>query len=146
MSVQYEKKREIAGSLCKAIGMQYMMASTAFRDDPGECTTLGISVAMVGIAATCMNITTSSPKRPPTPDEILFTCLFISNSVAFDRDDTLGVEFGIDNVIRTLEQFKEMTGRELKTMNPSLLQVVEEVRAQSSSKSFPEGLSKFLPN
>src|SRR6266481_6029944 len=112
-------QQKIASLLCNNTAEQYSVASLAFPD-AGARTTLAMSIAMVGISATCLTTSKATPTIPPTSDQLLFTCLLIHNSVEF-QGDTLAVEFAWDHVQKTIDQFRDITGRSCEeTLNPSL--------------------------
>lgn len=142
------KKQEIASALINGLAQQYSLASSAFRD-PGERTTLSMSVASVGLAAAAMALVKSDDNGSgyyvPTNDDILFACLFTGKSISFRPDGSLEVEFCITNVISTIAQFQEITGRSIEDkLNPTLLGLVNDERKKALT-AFAGDLSKFRP-
>jgi len=140
---QRETQQRIASALCRNITVQYNVASLAFKD-AGEQTTLAMSVAMLGVAATCLTASKATPNSPPTSDQLLFTCLLIHNSVEF-QGDTLAVEFAWDHVQKTIDQFRDITGRSCEeTLNPSLLEALADWK-KKNDVLLPESLKQFRP-
>jgi hypothetical protein len=137
-------QQELAASLCKAVATQFNIVSKAFQKDPGETTTLAASVALVGLSATAMYITKASPEKAPTQDDLQFTCLFVANSCHYNNEGTAMVEFAIPNVIKTLEQFKELMGRDFNNLNSTLMDVVTAERNKADD-AFQGDLTKFKP-
>jgi hypothetical protein len=146
--MKYEKQQMIAVQM--ASGMAQMLHVTqAMFPEPGEKETLFMSASMIGISALAA-ITAKSVGHGnqyiPTQDHILFASLMTANAVEFDRDGELKVEFDIANVIKAMDQFKEMTGRSFdELMNDSLLGSVNAERNKALS-SVSNSLSKFMPN
>ncbi len=140
---QSESQQKIASALCNNIIQQYNVASLAFPD-AGERTALAMSVAMVGITAACSGLAKYGNKVPTT-DQLLFTSLLIHNSVEFQRDDVLAVGFAYENILKTLDQFREITGRSCEgTLNPSLLEALADWKKKNNA-TFPDGLQQFRP-
>lgn len=130
-----EKQQEIAGVLTKAIIGQYKSATVVFPE-PGQCLTLAMGVAMVGVTATCQLVLKNGVEDTPDRDEILFACLLVSNSVEFtgvnEDTDALVVEFSFDNIVRTIDQFRDITGRSIEDhLNESLVHEVNEMKAKA---------------
>lgn len=142
-----QKQNEIAGVLTHAIINQYKAASVAF-EEPGHRLTLAMGVAMVGVTAAHQLVVKDATKTPDR-DELLFTCLLISNSVEFtDADehrDALIVEFSFDNIIKTIEQFRDITGRSIEDrLNESLVQEVRDLKAKAV-EAMQGDLTQFKP-
>lgn len=130
-----EKQNEIAGVMTRAMIEQYKTAAVIFPD-PGQRLTLAMGVAMVGVTATCQLVLKDGVACTPDRDEIMFGCLLISNSVEFMEHDTandaLVVEFSLDNIIKTIDQFRDITGRSIEDhLNESLVHEVNEMKAKA---------------
>lgn len=142
-----EKQNEIVGVLTRAIIGQYKAACIAFPE-PGQRLTLAMGTAMVGITASHQLIVRDA-ESAPTRDELLFTCLLISNSAEFtdfnDQKDALIVEFSFDNIVKTIQQFRDITGRSIEDrLNESLVQEVQAMKAKAMD-AFVNDLTQFRP-
>jgi len=143
-----QKQNEIAGLLTSAMINQYKTASIAFPD-PGARLTLAMGVAMIGVSATCQLVIEDGLKEVPDRDELLFACLLISNSAEFVSNDTLtdalAVEFNFENIVKTIDQFHDITGRSIEEhLNKSLVEEVNRTRAKAMD-AFVDDLNQFKP-
>src|SRR6266852_4463033 len=148
-----DKKQEIANALIRNVAIQYSMTTGAFRNG-AERVTLAISLAMVGVAAACNDLIDRDKKQTvtndiggktivPNGDDILFTCLFIANCAHFDSTGGMGIEFNHENLIKSLDTFKEMTGLSYEdNLDPHLLERINETRSNAIS-GLNDNNSKF---
>lgn len=134
-------RQEIATLVCQNVATQFGIASQSCSDASDACT-LATSLTLVGITATAMYVTKTSHDKPPSNDDILFTCLFVANSVCFNDHGAALVEFEISNVIKTLQMFWDITGRSFESdLNPTLLQRVNDSRQKAEAAM----ANKFRP-
>lgn len=137
-------QQEIATIVCKNVATQYSMACRAFPE-PAEAVTLAASITLVGITATSIYLTQKGPDVPPDNDDVLFTCLFLSNAVSFNDAGAALVEFDIPCVIKTLQMFWDITGRSFEpAMNESLRERVINNR-NKAAEALQGDLNKFRP-
>jgi hypothetical protein len=128
--------------VCHCVTQQLVAAHPLFSGG-GERVTLDCSVAMIGITSASISLSKFQGDGPhvPTNDHILFTCLYISNAATFRKDGVLAIEYETSNVIRTLDQFKDMTGRSFEPLlDETLLASVQEAREQARTNT------QFTPN
>lgn len=140
-----EVQTKVAAGLVNSIGKMVMAATPFFKEDPGELCTMYMSSAAVGVAAACMNMTKATPGRPPSDDEMQFSCLVLSNALAFSKDGTLVVGWEPVAILKALDQFKLLTGRSFEDkLNVSLLDVINDERTKANASMKGE-MSKFMP-
>jgi len=124
------------------------MACIAFPE-PGQRFTLAMGVAMIGVAATCQLVIKEGLKETPRRDDLLFACLLISNSAEFISNDTLtdvlAVEFSFDNISKTIDQFRDITGRSIEDhLNKSLVEAINDMKTKAVD-AFQGDLNQFKP-
>lgn len=133
MPEENSNHQEIATLVCRNIAEQFSLASQACSDSAEACT-LATSLTLVGITATAMYLTKVANDKPPSNDDVLFTCLFVANSVCFNDDGAALVEFEVSNVIKTLQMFWDITGRSFEpALNESLLRRVNDSRQKAEA-------------
>lgn len=147
MDELHKKQNEVAAALCHTMTQHYMLAQNCFPE-AGQKTTLAMSVGMVGVSAMAALLTKKAinNKYVPTVDHIQFACMFLANSASFTEDGGLLVEFDLANVVKTLDQFKEMTGRSFEPeLNKQLLEMIQDQR-NLADKAFSGEMEKFRPH
>jgi len=134
MSEESDKQQqEIATLICRNVAEQFSLASRACSDSAEACT-LATSLTLVGVTATAMYITKVGNDNPPNNDDVLFTCLFVANSVCFNDDGAALVEFETSNVVKTLQMFWDITGRSFEPgLNEGLLRRVNDSRQKAEA-------------
>jgi hypothetical protein len=148
MGVVNDKQQFIAEKLLETTALQLATASKFFAQE-GQKTTLCISLAMVPVTNLCAGFTHRGREEGkdfrPTPDDLLFSCLVISNSCWFSTEGAMAAEFSYEHLIQSLDQFREMTRRSYEPeLDYNLLQNINKVREEASS--VPPSISKFMPN
>ena len=143
-----QKQNKLAGILTRGIIEQYKMTCSVFQE-ASQRLTLAMGVAMVGVTATCQLVNKDGLASSPDRDEILFACLLISNSVEFmphdASNDALVVEFSFDNIIKTIDQFHDITGRSIEShLNENLVKEATEMKVKAT-EALQGNLSQFKP-
>lgn len=128
-------------------------AASFYREPPQRLTFL-LSTTLPGLMGAIQGSCKDATERnfSPNNDHLLFVCLLVANVTSRVRGggengDSVGymVEYSIDNIVKTLEMFQELTGRSFEPMmNESLLAVVNGCRNEAKA-AFSGDLNKFSP-
>lgn len=148
MSQQQGLQQKVASTIVDATAKQLAFGLPFFQDGGGKVT-FCTSVAMVGVAATATHLTEVEGKEPgkivPDADMVQFACLYLANASSFSPNGELLIEFCLDGVIKTLDQFQQMTGRSYEgRLDKSLMEKVRQGR-KNASEAFTGDFSKFRP-
>lgn len=146
----YEQQTEIANQAAKATA-NIMFTSYRLFQDPKERLTFVMGIGLVSTTQV-MEAIGKMGERDFTPNNVLLAHLVQANSVYFchqipgKNSAGFGVEFDIANIIKAMDQFKVLTGREAREiMNESLIEIIDSYINESKS-AFTGDLDKFLPN
>jgi hypothetical protein len=143
---KHAMQQEIAITVVNHVAQQLSMGLNVFQDGR-EKVTFCTSVSMVGVAASAIQLTETGSEIAPIPDEdmVLFACLYTANASSFNGEGGLFIEFDIGNVIKTMEQFQQLTGRSYEgRLDKSLMDKVRQGR-KNASEAFTGDFSKFRP-
>ncbi len=142
-----QKQQKIAQVITDSMISSYKLASAVFPGPAGQLT-LSMGMAMVGITASAQLVLKHGVNKVPDRDGVLFACLLIANSAEFanvdEHNDALAVEFSFDHVLRTIDQFREITGRSIEGhLNESLIEEVNIRRAKAAEAILASDLPLF---
>lgn len=128
-------------------------AASFYREPPQRLTFL-LSTTLPGLMGAIQGSCKDATEKyfSPNNDHLLFVCLLVANTTsrvhgAGENGESVGymVEYSIDNIVKTLEMFQELTGRSFEPLlNESLLTVVTTVRDEAKA-AFTGDLNKFSP-
>lgn len=146
-SIQQKTAETIASNFADQIGM----ASQIYRDPASRLAFL-LSTTLPGIMGAIGGLAKdgTDPDFAATGDHVTFTCLLVANATTrVGNIDGKGqgfmVEYSIESIVKTLEQFKDMMGRSFEPMmNESLLEVINKVRSETA-EAFTGNLGVFRP-
>lgn len=136
-------KAQAANECCKAV----MVAVAPFllkMDCGGEKATLLAGAAiptLAGITALFSHPATYDRVCKPGPDEMIFgACYIIATSELHSEGMIMG--YSPDIVLKTIELFKKVTGRDYSNIHPALREVLDEYLAEG--KDVPDSVKKFV--
>lgn len=143
--------QQVAEQAANAIGNIITQAAQHYVNPPARLTFL-MSVTLPGIMGIISGVCKGGTEQDfrPDNDHLLFACLLIAattSRVTGVRGDNVGfmVEYSIDNIVKSLEMFTELTSRSFEPrMNDSLLEVVNRCRTEAK-EAFAGDMSKFSP-